>query len=122
MDRTTKRLGNLLNVDAQKHRGVANSLPDYVRRVRHERNLSLATVSARSGGRIGKTHINRIENGLIKSVSLGKLRALALGLGVPEDEVVAVAQGKFPRSESKADEARLMNYFRHLSAERRQDV
>ena len=121
MNRTPDRSPQMLDSTTQQ-RSVANSLPDYVRRVRHERNLSLAAVSARSGEKIGKTHINRIENGLVTHVSLPKLRALALGLGVPEDELLAVAQGKFPRTESKADEARLLNYFRHLSPERRQDI
>ncbi len=122
MNRTAKRPKDVLHDLARKPRAVVNSLPDYVRRLRHERNLSLAEVSARSGGEIGKTHINRIENGLVTSLSLAKLRALATGLGVPEDELVAVAQGRFPKSQSKANEVKLLNYFRHLSTERQQDV
>jgi transcriptional regulator with XRE-family HTH domain len=122
MNRTAERPDDVLNHCLRTQKTGANSLPDYVRRLRHERNLSLAEVSARSRGKIGKTHINRIENGLISSVSLAKLRALAVGLGVPEDEIITVAQGKFPRTEAKADEAKLLNYFRHLSRDRQQDV
>jgi transcriptional regulator with XRE-family HTH domain len=122
MNRTAKRPPHVLDMAARKQRPAGNSLPDYVRRLRHERNFSLAEVSVRSGGRIGKTHINRIENGLVSSVSLAKLRALAKGLGVPEDELVSVALGKFPRTESKADEVKLLNYFRHLSAAQQKDV
>ena len=122
MNRTAKRPGDVLHLSTRKQRSVANSLPDYVRRVRHERNLSLTAVSARSGGKIGKTHINRIENGLVRDVSLPKLRALAKGLGVPEDELLAVVRGKFPSTHSKAEEARLLNCFRHLSPDRRQDI
>ena len=89
-------------------------LADYVRRVRNEKNLSLAAVSARSRGRISKTHINRIENGTVRSVSLLKLRALARGLNVLEDKLIGVAQGKAPGPETAAIETKLLNYFREL--------
>jgi transcriptional regulator with XRE-family HTH domain len=69
-------------------------LADYVRRLRLEKGLSLADVSLRSSGRIGKTHINRIENGLVTNPGVEALRALAKGLGVPEEEIFAVARGK----------------------------
>lgn len=122
MNRTAERSEDVLHQSSRNQKSVAGSLPDYVRRLRHERNLSLAVVSARARGKIGKTHINRIENGLVRSLSLIKLRALALGLGVPDDEIIAVAQGKFPDAEAQADEARLLIYFRHLSRERQLDV
>jgi transcriptional regulator with XRE-family HTH domain len=122
MNRTAERPEDVLHQSSRKQKSVAGSLPDYVRRLRHERNLSLAVVSARSRGKIGKTHINRIENGLVSSVSLIKLRALALGLGVPDDEIIAVAQGKFPDIGAEADEARLLIYYRQLSRERQLDV
>lgn len=72
------------------------SLADYVRRVRNEKRLSLADVSLRAGRRIGRTHINRIENGEATGVSVEKLRALAKGLGVPEEEVFTIARGESP--------------------------
>ena len=122
MNRSAERSSDVLHKSSRQQKSVVGSLPDYVRRLRHERNLSLAVVSARSRGKIGKTHINRIENGLVSSISLTKLRALALGLGIPDDEIIAVAQGKFPQTEAKADEARLLIYFRHLSPERQSDV
>ena len=97
-------------------------LADYVRRIRNEKNLSLAEVSAKSRGQIGKTHINRIENGIVTRVSLLKLRALARGLDVPEDELIAIAQGKSPRTQAPANEGELLNYFRQLSPDRQEDV
>jgi transcriptional regulator with XRE-family HTH domain len=102
----------MVHVSAPNEGYPALSLADYVRRIRFEKNLSLANVSARSRGQIGKTHINRIENGTVTRVSLSKLRALALGLAVPVDEVLAVAQGKFPVADSQGNEARLLHYFR----------
>ena len=112
----------MVYVPGPTERYPITSLADYVRRIRNEKNLSLAQVSSRSHGRIGKTHINRIENGTVVRVSLMKLRALALGLDVPEDDLVAVAQGKPPRTEATKNEAKLLIYFRQLSAPHQQDV
>jgi transcriptional regulator with XRE-family HTH domain len=112
----------MLYVSGPTERYPIASLADYVRRIRNEKNLSLAQVSSRSHGRIGKTHINRIENGTVNRVSLLKLRALARGLDVPEDDLIAVAQGKPPRTEVTKNEAKLLSYFRQLSSDRREDV
>ena len=112
----------MLYVSGPIERYPITSLADYVRRIRNEKNLSLAQVSSRSHARIGKTHINRIENGTVNRVSLLKLRALALGLDVPEDDLIAVAQGKPPRTNATKNEAKLLSYFRQLSADRQEDV
>jgi transcriptional regulator with XRE-family HTH domain len=112
----------MLYMSGPTERYPITSLADYVRRVRNEKNLSLAQVSAGSHGRISKTHINRIENGTVASVSLLKLRALARGLGVSEDDLIAVAQGKSPRVEATGNEARLLNYFRQLGTDRQKEV
>jgi len=98
------------------------SLADFVRRTRLEKDLSLKDVSARSRGQIGKTHINRIENGTVSRVSLSKLRALALGLAVPVDEIIAAAQGNFPGAGTHTNETALLNYFRQLSIDRQNDL
>ena len=82
----------------------------------------MAPMCAGSRGQISKTHINRIENGTVTRVSLIKLRALALGLGIPEDDLIAVAQGKPPRTEATKNETKLLSYFRQLPANRQEDV
>ena len=112
----------MVYVSSPTERYPITSLADYVRRIRNEKDLSLAQVSAQSHGRIGKTHINRIENGTVNRVSLTKLRALALGLGIPEDDLIAVAQGKPQRTEATKNETKLLSYFRQLSANRQEDV
>lgn len=98
------------------------SLADYVRRIRHEKDLSLADVSNRSGGGIGRTHINRIENGEAHGVSVEKLRALAKGLGVLEEEIFAVARGKTTSGELTFDELRMLELYRKLSPEKRMEA
>lgn len=112
----------MLYVSSPDERHPITSLADYVRRIRNEKNFSLAQVSARSHGRIGKTHINRIENGTVGRVSLLKLRALALGLDVSEDDLIAVAQGKPPPTHATKNEAKLLSHFRQLSAAHHEDV
>src|SRR6266511_3274709 len=101
----------------EKGRQSTESLADYVRRIRNEKGLSLVDVSGRSGGAIGRTHINRIENGFTTNPSPRKLRALARGLGVPEEELFAIARGTVPASKDDADEMKLLFCFRDLSAE-----
>src|SRR5438132_927067 len=112
----------MVYVSGPTERYPITSLADYVRRIRNEKDLSLAQICAGSRGQISKTHINRIENGTVARVSLIKLRALALGLGIPEDDLIAVAQGKPPRMEATKNEAKLLSYFRQLPANRQEDV
>lgn len=70
------------------------TLADYVRRVREEKELSLNQVRVRSGYQIANSYISRIENGEVTNVGLDKLRSLAKGLNVSEEEIFAVARGK----------------------------
>ena len=112
----------MLYVSGPTERYPITSLAEYVRRIRNDKDLSLAQICAGSRRQISKTHINRIENGTVARVSLIKLRALALGLGVPEDDLIAVAQGKLPLIDATKSEARLLSYFRQLAADRQEDV
>lgn len=69
------------------------SLALYVSRVRREKGLSLTQVEAKSGRALSSSYVSRIENGYVSNPSASKLRALARGLGVNEDELFAVARG-----------------------------
>lgn len=70
------------------------SLADFVRRIRIDKNLSTGDVARRSLGEITDAYVSRIENGYVKNVSLEKLSALAKGLGVAEAAIIRVALGK----------------------------
>jgi transcriptional regulator with XRE-family HTH domain len=99
------------------------NLGDFVRRTRKEKNLSLADVSKQSahfGKLISASYINRIENNLQRPTP-DRLAALANGLGVPVQELLARAIGVTPSGES-SDELHLLTRFRELSAERQTDV
>ena len=98
-------------------------LGDFVRRIRHEKDLSLIDVSKQSalfGLPISGSYINRIERNPKLRVTPDRLKALAHGLGVPVEELFAHALRKMSRDE--ADELRLVTRFRELSSRRKSDV
>lgn len=97
------------------------SLADFVRRVRNEQGWSLAEVERRSGHRIGRSHISRIENGESPNPSLQKLQALAIGLDVTEEELFARVRGKV-LSEPDAREEKLITKFRQLPEQWQRDL
>ena len=101
------------------------SLGQFVRRIRTEKNMSCADVSRRStrkGQRqIAASYINRIENNPKLKVTADRLKALADGLGVPAEELFARVVGLAPEGES-SDEIELLARFRELSPERRDDL
>ena len=101
------------------------SLGDFVRRVRRDKNLSCADVekrSARFGPRIAGSYINRIENNPHLRPSVDRLKALAYGLNIPVEELLARAAGLVPSDSDSNDVFRLVARFRALSAERKDDV
>ncbi|MGB7925550.1 MAG: helix-turn-helix transcriptional regulator [Pyrinomonadaceae bacterium] len=98
------------------------SLADYVRRVRQEKRFSTTEVERQSGGDISDAYVTRIENGYVRNVSPEKLRALAKGLQVSEDEIFAVVRGKSAEGDLTLTELRLIEYFRQLPPERQPDA
>src|ERR1044071_1375520 len=83
---------NCSAVDMQK----PESLAEFVRRVRNEKRLSLNDVQRQSGNKIANSYVSRIENGIVTNVTPEKLKALAKGLQVSEEEIFAVVRGKSP--------------------------
>ena len=103
---------------------LVEPLADFVRRVRREKNLSLADVSkqsARFGTRIAASYVCRIENEPKRRPTANSLAALANGLGVPIEELLARVVGLAPVGNSN-DELQLITRFRELSPERKIDV
>ncbi|MCP9496713.1 MAG: helix-turn-helix transcriptional regulator [Pyrinomonadaceae bacterium MAG19_C2-C3] len=84
----------------------------------------MAQVAERSGGLIAQSYFFKIENGLVKNVSIEKLRAIARGLGISEEELLRVARGK-PKSvdeDLESSEFALL-YSKHtrLTAQQKRD-
>lgn len=107
------------------HRQIED-LADYLRRVRNEKGVSQRDVEVKSGNRISKGYIGQIENREVlgHSVTPQKLQALAVGLGVSEDEIFAVARGK-PLSQPEVFDSEIYVMFRgfdELSDEDKADL
>jgi transcriptional regulator with XRE-family HTH domain len=98
---------------------TVEDLAAYVQRIRHEKGLSQREVQAQSGKKISKGYIGQIENREVlgHSVTPQKLRALAKGLGVAEDEVFAKARGVEQVGGLNVDELSLLEYYRDLPDE-----
>jgi transcriptional regulator with XRE-family HTH domain len=107
--------------DERRH---VEDLADFVKRMRHEKDLSQRDVELKSGGEISKGYIGQIENRdvLGDSVTPQKLKALAAGLSVSEDEIFAVARGMNRVGELSLDEARVLEFYRALPSDRREDA
>ena len=100
------------------------TLGDFVRRVRRDKNLSCADVekrSARFGPRIAASYINRIENEPTRRPTVDRLKALAYGLDIPVEELLARAAGLIARG-GNSDELCLLTRFRDLPPTRKTDV
>jgi|SRR5215213_3605807 len=96
------------------------SFANFVRRIRNEKRLSLADVSKQSallGMHISGSYINRIERNPKLKPSVLSLKALALGLGLPIEEVLTRASRTLTPDE--ADELFLISRYKELSLERR---
>jgi len=77
------------------------TLSEYVKRVMTEKRLTLREVARLSGSRITQGYVGGIVQGLHTNPSVEKLKALAAGLGVDENEAFRVARGleaKLPSS------------------------
>jgi len=69
------------------------SLPDFIRRVMREKSLTFGDIERKSGKTITGGYVSDIIQQKTINPSLAKLKALASGLGVTEEEVMAVARG-----------------------------
>jgi transcriptional regulator with XRE-family HTH domain len=73
--------------------GANEELSRYVKRVMADKKLSLRDVQRRSGDRITQGYVGAIVKGKYGNPTIQKLKALARGLGVDEEEVFRVARG-----------------------------
>lgn len=69
------------------------TLAEYVARIISEKNLKHHEVKDISGGEITDGYVRGIMSGKARNLSVDKLKALAQGLGVSEDEIFRVARG-----------------------------
>jgi len=107
---------------------MANRSPepfgDFVRRIRNKKGFSLTDVakqSRRFGPSIAASYVSRLENDPTRKPTAVALRALAHGLGIPPEELLARAAGLVEPG-IKSEELHVLSRFRELSPERRAEV
>jgi len=101
------------------------SLEQYVRRILKEKGLTYADVAERSQEAISDSYIGNIVAGSIGSLTVAKLKALARGLDVSEDEIFAAARGNSPadlRHFQKSRFATLFDRYKKLSGEDQKEM
>jgi len=77
--------------------------------------------SGRFGPPIASSYVSRIENDPTRKPTAVALKALAYGLGVPPEELLARAVGLFEPG-GKSEELQLLSRFKELSPEKRNFV
>src|ERR1051325_234957 len=104
---------------------------DYVRSTRTQRGYSLKQVEERAkerGRDISSGYLSQIENRhvLASSLTLEMIRALSVGLGIPEDEVLDAARGRFSALQGRTELEKQLGHlnwmFTDLPGECRLDV
>ena len=69
------------------------TLGEYVKRILSEKQLTLREIQERNGHNIADAYVANIMRGIARNLSVDKLKALAVGLGEPEETVFKVARG-----------------------------
>ncbi|SRR6266852_1830558 len=86
------------------------TLAEYVTRIINEKGLKHQEVRKLSGGKITDGYVRAIMTGTADNLSVAKLKALARGLGVPEDDIFKVARGLPLDADRKNEEKQQPRY------------
>ena len=76
------------------------TLSEYVSRAMRQKGLSAREVERRSSGTITDAYVMQIVKGSTANLSIVKAQALAVGLGVDEEELFKVARGIPPKAKA----------------------
>ena len=87
------------------------ALSEYVAAVMDEKGLTPAQVSRMSEGEITGAYVRGLAAGSSSNPSVSKLKALARGLDVDEENLFRIARGLTPADKDKGEEDR-SRYFR----------
>ena len=96
-------------------------LGDFVRRIRNKKGFSLTDVanqSGRFGPSIAASYVGKIENDPSRKPTVVAVRALAHGLRIPPEELLARAAGLVDPG-IETEKLQLFSRFKELSPEKR---
>ena len=69
------------------------NLPAFIKEIMAAKDLTYRDIEERSQGRISYGYVNSLVQGHYKNPSVDKIKALAAGLGVPEETLNKVVRG-----------------------------
>ncbi|MEW6210216.1 MAG: hypothetical protein AB1631_17755 [Acidobacteriota bacterium] len=92
------------------------TLGAYIRRLLDEKRLSFKDVELRSQGRIGHSYVHLIAGGQTKNLTVEKIRGLAQGLGVAEEEIFGVVCCTSSSQRTAFQAGALANLYRRYEA------
>lgn len=93
---------NIIDSRSQTKRHL--DLKSYVKRILKQKRMTLRDVQLRSGGAITQAYVGAIVQGIHSNPTVEKLKALARGLGVDEDELFRAARG-IPKQEASGTQS-----------------
>jgi transcriptional regulator with XRE-family HTH domain len=91
-------------------RSSAENLSEFTTRIMFEKGLNFQEVSEMSGGAITESYVRSITSGAASNPSVRKLKALAQGLGISEDEVFRVARGESESDQGSIEDNTAASY------------
>ena len=98
------------------------TLGQFVKRVREEKDLSTRDVEKKAKGEISDGYINQIETGVALNPSVKKLKALAKGLGINPEKFNQLIYGVSTNSKLTDDEQVLLYEYRRLDGRGQADI
>lgn len=102
-----------------KNKTSSQALADYVVQTLSDKKLSTYDVERQSQGKINQSYVSKIKSGKVLNPSTPKQKALAAGLGVPEDEIYSLVNGTKTKSDTSQTVAA---YVSELPAKIQEDV
>lgn len=96
------------------------SLSDFVRSALREKGLTPNDVHLRSRGAISGGYVSDILNQKTINPSVMKLQALAVGLGVPEEQLFRVARGLPVKAEQNPTREKLIEFLDRIDLDKQQ--
>ncbi len=101
------------------------TLAEYILRVMRDKSLTYQDVERQSHNKIRPGHLHDIVQGRTQNPTVKTLRNLAIGLGVPESELFAVARGQSPDDDPQRFKGRfetMVMKFSGLPTDRQEEL
>ena len=89
---------------------IKETLESYVRRVMREKGIKPGDVQRKSKGGVSDSYVGNILAGHSSNLTVDKLKALAVGLGVDEDELFDIARGRERKQPSGFNDHSLLDF------------